>query len=149
MLKNLLLIAGVLLFALTSCQGPANSTSPPPVSAVRGADILASYDRWITTEVLTLTGEDVTAENLAYVGLSNYNAQTQTYEFFTIDNEPRGDKGLFFITEEPRMRVHYSQTFNYFRPVLIVELTPEVFTYAVENSEGQTVHVVHRPFLNN
>lgn len=147
MFKPFIIVATTLALAL-GCQAKS-PTAMPPNSLMRGAEILASTDLWMTTEVLTLTGEDVTDANMGYVGLSTYNAQAQTYEFFTLDGAPRDDKGLFYITEEPRMRVHYSQTRNYFRPVLIVELTGEVFTYEVVNSEGQTVHVVHRPVFAN
>jgi hypothetical protein len=147
MLKSLVLIIGALVLT-TSCQATTTSTALPS-SQVRGADILAGTNLWITTEVLTLDGLDVTDQNLSYVGLSSYDGQANTYEFFTLEGVPRGDRGLFFITEEPRMRVHYSQTLNYFRPVIIVELTPEVFTYAVENTSGQTVQVVHRPLFQD
>jgi hypothetical protein len=106
------------------------------------AEILSST-RWKTTVVKDSVGTDVTTSFQNFVGLATYN-RDGTYEFFTLDGTPRGDRGYWALTVDGNKRIINSTTLNYTRVVDVTELTTSIFTYRVIAS-GKTVTVEHVP----
>ncbi|TDH23530.1 DUF4822 domain-containing protein [Segetibacter sp. 3557_3] len=106
------------------------------------AEILSST-RWKSTAVKDSVGVDVTPSFQNFMGLATYN-RDGTYEFFTLDGAPRGDRGLWALTVDGNKRILNSTTLNYTRVVDIVELNTRIFTYRV-NASGKTVTVEHVP----
>jgi hypothetical protein len=131
--KLLLLLGIAIVSFVTACK------KDDPLSR---AEILSST-RWKTTAVKDSVGMDVTSAFQNFVGLATYNTDG-TYEFFTIDGTPRGDRGYWALTVDGNKRIINSTTLNYTRIVDITELTKAVFTYRVI-ANGKTVTVEHVP----
>lgn len=106
---------------------------------------------WEGTFVYDEQGNDVTASNSGFIGRAKYDAETNRYEFFDkVTNETRGDRGVFFITQDGKKRILMSQSANYNAVVDMVRLDNEKFTYRrdgiqKDNSRGQ-VYVEHVPY---
>lgn len=106
---------------------------------------------WEGTFVYDAKGNDVTDKNSNFIGRAKYDATTNRYEFFDKKtNEPRGDRGVFFITQDGKKRILMSQSANYNAVVDMVRLDKEKFTYRrngvqKDNSQGY-VFVEHVPY---
>lgn len=114
------------------------------------AKILGST-HWQGTRVYDAKGQDLTEENMNFIGLAKYDNKTGHYEFFDAKTgETRGDRGTFFITNDGKKRILISETMNYQAVVDLTELSKDIFTYKRmgKDKEGNDVEVFveHKPY---
>ncbi len=114
------------------------------------AAILSSTN-WQGTRVYDKNHNDLTKENLNFIGLAKYDAEAGRYEFFDAKTgESRGDKGTFFITNDGSKRILISESMNYQAVVDITKLNKGIFTYKRmgKDSNGKDVEVFveHIPY---
>lgn len=143
--KLFLLIFLFILFNLLSCN-KINHKSPSSLSSVfhpTGTKIITNVPLWQTIVILDRNSNDITQENMQFVGLATYNSNNR-YEFFDLNYQPKNDYGDFFITDNG-LHVIRSEGKNYFRILEITELTNNRFTYKITNDQGQDIWVVHKP----
>ena len=114
------------------------------------ANILSSTN-WQGTRVYDKNKNDLTKENANFIGLAKYDAKSGRYEFFNAKTgESRGDKGIFFITNDGKKRILISESMNYQAVVEMTKLKNDVFTYKRmgkdANGNPVEVFVEHVPF---
>ncbi len=118
-----------ILLLIVSCSAPTSIPSVPNTPDQMNA-VLASTDLWITSEILSAEGDDITEANLPYLQLFRYNANDNTYQLFSLEGTQRGTKQPFSPTALP-----------------LITLSIEEFTYSITTTEGQPIHLVHRPLF--
>jgi hypothetical protein len=106
---------------------------------------------WQGTKVYDKDNNDLTAENANFIGLAKYDAEKGRYEFFDAKTgESRGDRGMFFITNDGTKRILISETMNYQAVVGLKELTNKKFTYTRKGKDKAgneiDVFVEHIPY---
>lgn len=106
---------------------------------------------WQGTKVYDKNNNDLTAENVNFIGLAKYDDKTGRYEFFDAKTgESRGDQGTFFITNDGTKRILISETMNYQVVVDLIELTNKKFTYTRKGKDtagnAVDVFVEHIPY---
>lgn len=112
---------------------------------------ILSNTNWQGTKVYDKDKNDLTKENVNFIGLAKYDDETARYEFFdkTTKNS-RGDKGTFFITNDGKFRVLISESMGYQAVVEITELNKDMFTYKRMGRDAQgnevEVFVDHIPY---
>ncbi len=85
---------------------------------------------WQGTKVYDKDNNDLTSQNMGFIGLAKYDADTAKYEFFDKETKAsRGDMGTFFITNDGMKRVMISESKGYQAVVDITELNEDIFTY--------------------
>ncbi len=85
---------------------------------------------WQGTKVYDKDNNDLTSQNMDFIGLAKYDADTARYEFFDKETKAsRGDMGTFFITNDGTKRVMISESKGYQSVVDITELNEDTFTY--------------------
>lgn len=105
---------------------------------------------WEGTFVYDAKGNDVTSQNSGFIGRAKYDATTNRYEFFDKQtNVSRGDKGVFFVTQDGKKRILLSEL-GYRVVVDMVRLDENMFTYRrtgiqKDGSQGN-VFVEHVPY---
>jgi len=117
------------------------------------AAILAQTN-WQGTKVYDKDQNDLTNENLNFIGLAKYDAENARYEFFDkTTKESRGDYGLYFITNDGKHRVLISESKGTQTVVDITKLTSDMFTYKRigkdANGNDIEVFVDHIPYLDS
>lgn len=111
---------------------------------------LIGSTNWEGTFVYDEKGNDVTSQNSGFIGRAKYDATTNRYEFFDkLTNVSRGDKGVFFVTQDGKKRVLLSEL-GYRVVVDMVRLDKDMFTYrrvGVQSDGTQgNVFVEHIPY---
>lgn len=90
-----------------SCGSGKNVVGTPEIKQV-----IAST-KWLHIKTIdATTKEDITVKYPQFAGIGVYNADG-SYEFFTADNKPKGDKGTWFITDNNTVMKITSSTFGY------------------------------------
>ncbi len=115
---------------------------------------ILSSTNWQGTKVYDANNNDLTEENMNFIGLAKYEKETGFYEFFDKETgETRGDEGTFFITNGGEKRILISRTQNYQAVVDITELTDSMFTYKRMGKDkfGKDIEVFvdHVPYGEN
>lgn len=123
-------------------------------SSVEAADYepntILGATNWEGTFVYDAQGNDVTNLNSGFIGRAKYDATTNRYEFFDKQTSvSRGDKGVFFVTQDGKKRILLSEL-GYRVVVDMVRLDPQMFTYRrvgtqKDGSQGY-VFVEHVPY---
>ncbi len=91
---------------------------------------ILSHTNWQGTKVYDKDHNDLTNENLNFIGLAKYDNDKARFEFFDkTTKESRGDYGTFFITNDGKHRVLISESKGTQTVVDIVKLTTDKFTY--------------------
>lgn len=139
--KNLLIGLTVLGFLLAGCRSEISkkttnkaSTSQSSQSlekpeGIRLTELLSSTN-WQGTNIYDEQNNDLTKENVNFIGLAKYDKETSHYEFFDIETGiSREDSGIFFITNDGTKRILISETMNYQAVVEVTELSNNKFTY--------------------
>lgn len=111
---------------------------------------LLGSTNWGGTYVYDAQGNDVTSQNSGFIGRAKYDATTNRYEFFDKQtNVSRGDKGIFFVTQDGKKRILLSEL-GYRVVVDMVRLDKDMFTYrrsGVQKDGTQgNVFVEHVPY---
>ncbi|MDA1655165.1 MULTISPECIES: DUF4822 domain-containing protein [Bacillus cereus group] len=114
------------------------------------ANILSDTN-WQGTRVLDKDKNDLTKENVNFIGLAKYDAKSGRYEFFDAKTgASRGDKGTFFITNDGKKRILISESMKYQAVVDMTKLNKNVFTYKRmgkdANGKDVEVFVEHVPY---
>lgn len=114
------------------------------------ANILSGTN-WQGTRVYDKNNNDLTKENANFIGLAKYDVKSGRYEFFDAKTgESRGDKGIFFITNDGKKRILISESMNYQAIVEMTKLNKDVFTYKRmgkdANGNDVEVFVEHIPY---
>ncbi|MEH6937270.1 DUF4822 domain-containing protein [Bacillus sp. JJ664] len=114
------------------------------------SNILSSTN-WQGTRVYDKNHQDLTKENVNFIGLAKYEAKSGRYEFFDAKTgNSRGDTGTFFISNDGKKRIHISESLKYQAVVEMIKLNKDVFTYKRmgkdTNGNDVEVFVEHVPF---
>ncbi|WP_249663981.1 DUF4822 domain-containing protein, partial [Lysinibacillus sp. D4B1_S16] len=91
---------------------------------------ILSATNWQGTTVYDKNNNNLTEENLNFIGLAKLDVNTGHYVFLDASTgENRDDKGTFFITNDGKQRILISESKNYQALVEITELNKDIFTY--------------------
>nr|WP_276205076.1 DUF4822 domain-containing protein [Enterococcus quebecensis] len=106
---------------------------------------------WQGTKVYDKDNNDLTAENVNFIGLAKYDGDTGRYEFFDAKTgDTRDDRGIFFITNDGKKRILISESKKYQAVVDVTELTKDKFTYERKGKDKAgnevDVFVEHIPY---
>ncbi len=117
----------------------------------RELEAILSSTSWQGTKVYDQDNNDLTDENINFIGLAKYDDATARYEFFDkTTKESRGNYGTFFVTNDGKYRVLISESTGNHAVVEITELTKDLFTYKRigKDAEGNDVeiYVDHIPY---
>jgi uncharacterized protein YnzC (UPF0291/DUF896 family) len=152
----LLGVAGGLTYSYMAGQGaPIQESSNNSKSNILGDkyEKTLSQTSWQGTKVVDVKGNDLTKENMNFIGLAKYDDKSGFYEFFDKETgETRGDEGTYFVTNDGTKRVLISGTKDYQALVEITELKENKFTYKRMgvDKEGKEleVYVEHVPYTD-
>ncbi|MGG0654961.1 DUF4822 domain-containing protein [Rummeliibacillus pycnus] len=115
---------------------------------------LLGSKNWKGTRVYDQKGNDLTKENINFIGLAKYDAKTGKYEFFDAKTgKTRGDQGTFFVTNDGKKRILISETMKYQAVVDMTKLSKDIFTYKRmgKDKDGKDIEVFveHKPYEKN
>lgn len=112
---------------------------------------MVSATKWIHIQTIdATTKEDVTAKYPQFAGIGQYN-EDGSYEFFTADNKPKGDKGKWLLTDSNTVMKISSSTFGYTvsPKLMLVNKTHLTFRITVKDNTGKDlgdVIAIHIPY---
>ncbi|WP_415326079.1 DUF4822 domain-containing protein [Chryseobacterium sp. MMS23-Vi53] len=146
---RILQIALFLVLSLSALTGIVVSCSHNTeyVSETTPSQVLAST-KWKTTVVKDANGNDVTSQNMGFVGNAEYKMDG-TYAITNFDGTVRSI-GDWSITPDGKRRILVGKNLNgsgeiiFTRIVDIITLTPKSFVYAIVVN-GQKLTVEHSP----